>query len=535
MDPEDIVDSESSTDSDRPHFLKSLTPSAECINSPENKIPKRSSSPDLNLDDSSDDIEISTDEEEVALHAKSFVPRIVNCSDDLLSASTDSEAELSLSPNTPANFLTPLRFFTPLTSAPGLKVDPRKTRANADNLLRRSADPLFYATNLFSPHRVMSLKDKRADWMAELREAQRLDEDPEFAALIDQLSEAGTLELEETLDLYLFQGKIILPKAQRQDVLMNIHGLPHCGHPTLASSLKALENSDYWWPSAKEDLTSHIQHCPSCQKNSNLPSARNTAQTTGNLIARRPFESLHVDTIGPLPEDVSKYKYVVVFVDSFTRFTVLVPLAKLNASEVAFALLEKVCSIFGIPASVHSDNGPEYANHIFEELCDFLNISESTAIPHYHQSNGVAERRNRDVLHTLRKLLADFNDYDNWSGYLPMTQLLINCTKCRRTGFTPFEMVFGTDSTIDPRNPPTKILEKLTNSSIPATSWLRTIESVSASLIEKWEKAETNLNPPTLPQSNNVDHLFKEGSYVLRAFDKSAKLQSPWKGPLLSH
>ncbi|KAL0251662.1 hypothetical protein GEMRC1_000874 [Eukaryota sp. GEM-RC1] len=113
-----------------------------------------------------------------------------------------------------------------------------------------------------------------------------------------------------------------------------------------------------------------------------------------------------------------------------------------------------VCAIFGIPASVHSDNGPEYANHIFEDLCDFLNIYVSTAIPHYHQSNGVAERRNPDVLYTLRKLLADFNDYDNWSGYLPMTQLLINCTKWRRTGYTPFEMVFGTK--IDLRNPPTK-------------------------------------------------------------------------------
>ncbi|KAL0243017.1 hypothetical protein GEMRC1_005580 [Eukaryota sp. GEM-RC1] len=119
--------------------------------------------------------------------------------------------------------------------------------------------------------------------------------------------------------------------------------------------------------------------------------------------------------------------YVVVFVDSFSIFTVLVPLGKLNATEVACALLEKVCSIFGVTAAIHSDNGPEYANHIFEELCDFLNLSITTSIPHFNQSTGVAERRNRDVLFTLRKLLADFNDYDNWSGYLSMTQLLINC------------------------------------------------------------------------------------------------------------
>ncbi|KAL0230887.1 hypothetical protein GEMRC1_010292 [Eukaryota sp. GEM-RC1] len=183
-------------------------------------------------------------------------------------------------------------------------------------------------------------------------------------------------------------------------------------------------------------------------------------------------------------------------------------------------MLEKVCAIFGIPAAVHSDNGPESANHIFEELCDFLNISISTSIPYFHQSNGVAERRNRDVIFTLRKLLADFNDFDNWSGYLPMTQLLINCQKCRRTGYTPFELIFGTESTIDPRSPPTKILDKLTNSTIPENSWLRT-------------KAEANSNPPILPQSEDALHQFKEGSYVLRAFDRTAKLHSPWKGPYL--
>ncbi|KAL0251407.1 hypothetical protein GEMRC1_000620 [Eukaryota sp. GEM-RC1] len=94
-------------------------------------------------------------------------------------------------------------------------------------------------------------------------------------------------------------------------------------------------------------------------------------------------------------------------------------------------------------------------------------------------------------------------------------------------------MIFGTESTIDPRSPPTKILDKLTNSRIPEISWLRTVESVSASLIQKWEKAEINSNPPILPQSEYAVHQYKEDNYVLRIFDRTAKLHSPWKKPYL--
>ncbi|KAL0246062.1 hypothetical protein GEMRC1_007278 [Eukaryota sp. GEM-RC1] len=517
------------------YYLKSLNP----IRSPESKIPNFSPESDLNLEDSS--FEISSDEErDVIYHAKTFKPRVVSCTEDLLSASTDTEDSENELYRTPMSFLTPLRYHTPITvcqeeaSPPFVNtLDPRKTRADASSVLRRSPDPLFYApsASLF-PQTMKTLKESRADWMSKLQAAQKSNEDEEFVKLIDNLTEEGHVTLEERLDLYLYRGKIIVPRNLRNEVLLNIHGLPHCGHPNLSLSSKVLETSDYWWPEAKQDLIEHLKSCPSCQKNAPAPKARDIP-STGNLIANRPFESLHVDTIGPLPKDIQGNVYVVVFVDSFSRFTVLVPLAKLNATEVAYAMLEKVCAIFGVPAAVHSDNGPEYANHIFEELCDFLNISISTSIPHFHQSNGVAERRNRDVLFTLRKLLADFNDYDNWSGYLPMTQLLINCQKCRRTGYTPFELIFGTESTIDPRSPPTKILDKLTNSRMPENSWLRTVESVSASLIEKWEKAETNSNAPILPQSEDALHQFKEGSYALRIFDRTAKLHSPWKGPYL--
>ncbi|KAL0251022.1 hypothetical protein GEMRC1_000236 [Eukaryota sp. GEM-RC1] len=43
-------------------------------------------------------------------------------------------------------------------------------------------------------------------------------------------------------------------------------------------------------------------------------------------------------------------------------------------------------------------------------VCNLLAIEVSRSIPHFSQSNGLVERRHRDVLQSLRRLLVDFNE-----------------------------------------------------------------------------------------------------------------------------
>ncbi|KAL0222735.1 hypothetical protein P9112_002125 [Eukaryota sp. TZLM1-RC] len=102
-----------------------------------------------------------------------------------------------------------------------------------------------------------------------------------------------------------------------------------------------------------------------------------------------------------------------------TGYSILVPLKELNALEAADALIWNVCAIFGKPMLIHSDNGPEFADEIFKIVCNRLVIEMSNSIPHYSKSNGLVERKHRDVLQCLRKLLIDFNDYGNWSTHIP--------------------------------------------------------------------------------------------------------------------
>ncbi|KAL0219483.1 hypothetical protein P9112_005136 [Eukaryota sp. TZLM1-RC] len=165
------------------------------------------------------------------------------------------------------------------------------------------------------------------------------------------------------------------------------------------------------------------------------PVPKSNTPLTGSLWADKPFARLNVDSIGPLPPDQEANKYILVFVDSFTGYTILVPLKELNARLTADALNWNVCNL--------CDNGPEFAYNVFQSLCKFLSIDVTNSTPYFSQSNGLVERRHRIILQNLRKLLIDFNAYDNWAKFIPYVQLLANSFKSSVTGFSPFEVIIS--------------------------------------------------------------------------------------------
>ncbi|KAL0208168.1 hypothetical protein P9112_010755 [Eukaryota sp. TZLM1-RC] len=119
------------------------------------------------------------------------------------------------------------------------------------------------------------------------------------------------------------KNKILIPKCLRKQALLLIHGLVQSGHPSKNDSLHKLSKSDFFWPNMRKDLINHIKRCPTCQKTA--PVNRIKTPSTGSLWADRPFARLNVDTIGPLNTDSDGNKYLLVFVDSFTGYSILVP------------------------------------------------------------------------------------------------------------------------------------------------------------------------------------------------------------------
>lgn len=68
-----------------------------------------------------------------------------------------------------------------------------------------------------------------------------------------------------------------------------------------------------------------------------------------------PFDTLHVDALGPLPESRG-YKFILILVDSFTKYSLLYPMFRQDTSELKRAVSNAI-SLFGVPRLLVMDRG----------------------------------------------------------------------------------------------------------------------------------------------------------------------------------
>ena len=75
------------------------------------------------------------------------------------------------------------------------------------------------------------------------------------------------------------------------------------------------------------------------------------------------MECLNIDFIGPFPDK----GYILVMIDTFSRFVELYATPDATAKSACTALVEHV-GRYGSPCILRSDNGPHFASHIIDEF-----------------------------------------------------------------------------------------------------------------------------------------------------------------------
>ena len=114
----------------------------------------------------------------------------------------------------------------------------------------------------------------------------------------------------------------------------------------------------------------------------------------------RSLERIHCDVWGPAPTlSVQGYKYYVVFIDNFSRFSWIYPLKLKSDVFSKFKLFQQQSeNAFNQRISIfQSDGGGKFVNQDFSAHLKKCGIRHYISCPHTPEQNGLAERKHRHV------------------------------------------------------------------------------------------------------------------------------------------
>ncbi|XP_046329556.1 uncharacterized protein LOC124113317 [Haliotis rufescens] len=113
------------------------------------------------------------------------------------------------------------------------------------------------------------------------------------------------------------------------------------------------------------------------------------------------FERLHVDILGSLPKTQRGNKYVLLAIDSFSKWTEAFPMKTQEASEVAYLLFNEVFTRYGAQRTLLTDNGRQFTSKLVNTLCELMDVKHYTTSPYHPESIGECERRNSTITQNI--------------------------------------------------------------------------------------------------------------------------------------
>ena len=177
-------------------------------------------------------------------------------------------------------------------------------------------------------------------------------------------------------------------------IAQELHATTHLG----GQALWKLFGDQYAFKSGRRLCMEIAQSCPQCQMGSDYGHRQ---KTTGPIQSRGPWDTLSVDIVGPLPAD-NRQEFLIVFVDCYSRYIILVPSSNHTASTVSEALLRHVVPYFGTPRGLLSDRGREFVGDVWVKLMRSLGIQRILTSPYHPEGNAINEQSHRTLNNMLR-------------------------------------------------------------------------------------------------------------------------------------
>jgi hypothetical protein len=268
--------------------------------------------------------------------------------------------------------------------------------------------------------------------------------DPYCKQKMEDVKAGRELEFFLSTDGLLYQGKtqdgakMVVPETLTLPVIQMHHDKVFAGHQGIKRTRDLLK-LHYFWPNMSGDVEKYVKECDSCSR---YKSGKNQIAPLGELPeTSSPFELTSIDICGPYSETKKGNRYLLTFIDHFSRYPEAIPIPRQDASTVARALVTEIFSRLGCPQTISSDKGTNFMSELFQEVCKLLNVRRINSTSFNPQMQGKVERfhfgLNQTMSHYVNKYGSDWDDFVN---YALMAHRAIPHSI---SGYSPYYLLYG--------------------------------------------------------------------------------------------
>jgi hypothetical protein len=153
----------------------------------------------------------------------------------------------------------------------------------------------------------------------------------------------------------------------RVQLLQDHHDPPAVGRPGRAKTLE-LHARRYYWPSMRKDVDHFVRNCHIRRR------TKSTRHTPYGIlrplsVPEQPWQHISVDFVPGLPRSKG-FDTICVVVDRLTKQWHLIPYTPTVIAEGLVDLFcDRIFRYHGLPETIVSDRGPQFASHFWKHLC----------------------------------------------------------------------------------------------------------------------------------------------------------------------
>jgi len=125
----------------------------------------------------------------------------------------------------------------------------------------------------------------------------------------------------------------------------------------------------YWWPGMHRSIEDHIQKCDPCQKR--MEDREFRAPLAEVEMPKNPFEVTSMDITGQYPVTPRGNKYLLTFIDHFTKYVEAYLLKDRTAESCARIYATQIVTRHGSGSKLITDQGRAFMSSFFRKLAKF--------------------------------------------------------------------------------------------------------------------------------------------------------------------